>query len=81
MPPCPTITKPTGPPRPVRAPRVPVDTVSGRPVEEAAQIYRAEGFEVQVIDLDVNPIADAMFNTNRIRLVIRDGLVVQATQG
>lgn len=64
-----------------RTPRVPTDIVTGRSVEEIAQLYRAEGFEIQVVDLDVNPIADAMFNTNRIRLVIRDGLVVRATQG
>jgi hypothetical protein len=64
-----------------RTPHVSTDTVTGRPADDVAQLYRADGFEVQVVDLDTNPIVDAMFNAGRIRLAIRNGLVVQASQG
>jgi hypothetical protein len=68
-------------PRRWRAPQVSTDTVSGRPAADVARLYRADGFEVQVVDLDTNPVVDAVFNAGRIRLATRDGLVVQASQG
>jgi hypothetical protein len=68
-------------PRRWRTPQVPTDIVSGRPVDDVAQLYRADGFEVQVVDLDTNPIVDAVFNAGRIRLAARNGRVVQASQG
>jgi hypothetical protein len=55
--------------------------VSGRPADDVAHLYRADGFEVQIVDLDINPIVDAVFNAGRIRLATRNGLVVQASQG
>jgi hypothetical protein len=64
-----------------RTPRVPTDAVSGRSVDDVAQLYHADGFEVQVVDLDVNPVVDAVFNAGRIRLATRNGLVVHASQG
>jgi hypothetical protein len=70
-----------GAPRRWRTPQVSTDTVSGRPAADVAQLYRADGFEVQVVDLDTNPIVDAVFNAGRIRLATRNGLVVQASQG
>jgi hypothetical protein len=68
-------------PRRWRTPQVPTHTVSCRPAADIAQLYRADGFKVQVVDLDTNPVVDAMFNAGRIRLATRDGLVVQASQG
>lgn len=69
----------TGSPR--RTPHLPTADVAGRPAAEVAGLYRAEGFEVQVVDLDRNPVVDAVFITNRIRLAVRDGIVVRASQG
>jgi hypothetical protein len=40
-------------------PQVWTDTVSGRPAADIARLYRADGFEVQVVDLDVNPPGSA----------------------
>jgi hypothetical protein len=68
-------------PRRWRTPEVPTDTVSGRPAADVARLYRADGFEVQVVDLDVNPVVDAVFNAGRIRLATRNGVVVHAAQG
>ena len=72
---------PAAAPRRWRTPRVSTDTVAGRRVDDVAQLYRADGFEVQVVDLDTNPIVDAVFNAGRVRLATRNGLVVQASQG
>ena len=57
------------------------DTVPGRPADDVAQLYRADGFEVQVVDLDTNAIVDAELNAGRIRIATRNGFVVQASQG
>jgi hypothetical protein len=64
-----------------RTPHVSTHTVAGRQADDVAQLYRADGFDVQVVDLDINPVVDAMFNAGRIRLAIRKGLVVEASQG
>jgi len=45
------------------------------------QLYRGDGFEVQVVDLDTNAIVDAELNAGRIRIATRNGFVVQASQG
>lgn len=55
--------------------------MTGRPADDVAELYRADGFEVHVVDLDTNPIVDAVFNAGRIRLATRNGLDVQASQG
>jgi hypothetical protein len=60
---------------------VSTDTVPGRPADDVAQLYRGDGFEVQVVDLDTNAIVDAELNAGRIRIATRNGVVVQASQG
>ena len=62
-------------------PHVPTDDVAGRPAADVAQLYRADGFEVQVVDLDTDAVVDAMLDMNRIRLDTRNGLVVHASWG
>ena len=57
------------------------DTVPGRPAADVAQLYRADGFEVQVVDLDTNAIVDAELNAGRICVATRNGFVVQVSQG
>lgn len=63
----------------MRRPSVPVDQVVGRPVGEVAELYRAEGFEVRVVDLDVNSVTASDLRSNRIFIVVRDGRVVEGT--
>jgi hypothetical protein len=46
---------------------VSTDTVSGRPADDVAQLYRADGFQVQVVALDTNAIVDAELNADRLR--------------
>jgi hypothetical protein len=66
---------------PMRKPRVPIADVIGRPTDDVLDLYRADGFQVQAIDLDTNPVMTADLRFGRIRLFVRDGRVVRASQG
>ena len=68
-------------PRRWRTSHVSTDTLPGRPADDVAQLHRADGFEVQIVDLDVSPDVDAAFQGGRVRLATRNGLVIQAFQG
>jgi hypothetical protein len=43
--------------------------------------YRAEGFTVQIIDPDIHGGIETDLRTDRIRLLIHDGVIVDASQG
>jgi len=64
-----------------RQPRTPVGDVAGRPTDEVAELYRADGFRVQVVEIDDDPVLTMDLRADRIRVFVRDGQVVRATQG
>ena len=66
---------------PMRKPRVPIAEVIGRPADEILDLYRADGFQVQAFDLDTDAVMTADVQFNRIRLFVRNGRVVRASQG
>lgn len=64
-----------------RQPQTPVADVPGRPTDEVAELYRADGFRVQVVEIDDDPVLTMDLRADRIRVFVRDGQVVRATQG
>ena len=56
------------------------DAAAGRPAEEVAAAYRDEGFEVEVHDLEDPYLLHSDLRPHRIRLLVADGRVVDATQ-
>lgn len=64
-------------PEPTVAPR----DVAGRGAEETADLYRADGFHVQVLDVATSRYMTLEYRPDRIRLLVRDGLVVRALRG
>ena len=64
-------------PVPIVAPEATI----GRPVTAVADRYRVEGFTVQIIDPDIHGGVEADLSPNRIRLLVHDGVIVDATQG
>ena len=64
----------------------PVPTIApkstiGQPVAGVADRYRAEGFEVGIIDPDLHGGVTLDLRPNRIRLLVHDGVIVDASQG
>ncbi len=51
----------------------------GHPPDEAVPRLEAEGFQVEFVD--ENSVVTADWRATRIRLVTRDGVVVEARQG
>jgi hypothetical protein len=68
---------PAGWPIPSCAP----ESTIGQPVAAVADRYRAEGFTVQIIDPDIHGGVEADLSPSRIRLLVHDGVIVDATQG
>ncbi len=66
---------------PMRKPRLPIAEVIGRPADEILDLYRADGFQVEALDLDNPSPMTADLRFNRIRLFVRNGRVVEASQG
>jgi hypothetical protein len=62
-------------------PTVRPETTIGQPVPGVADRYRAEGFTVEIVDPDVHGGVDLDLRTDRIRLLVHDGVVVDAAQG
>ena len=56
------------------------DDARGRPIDEVAEIYRGEGFEVEVHHLGDPYLLHSDLRPHRIRLLVTDGRVVDATQ-
>ena len=70
----------TGPRDGWPVPTLAPDDAAGRPVEEVAEPYRDEGFEVEVHDLGGPYALHSDLHPHRIRLLVADGRVVDATQ-
>lgn len=70
----------TGPRDGWPVPTLAPDDAAGRPAEEVAELYRGEGFEVEVHDLGGPYALHADLRPHRIRLLVADGRVVDATQ-
>ncbi|WP_232666792.1 hypothetical protein [Pseudonocardia sp. TRM90224] len=62
-------------------PSVPITDQIGRDVGAVAELYRREGFQVQVLDPDRHGGATADLRPNRIRFLVHDGRIVDAAQG
>jgi hypothetical protein len=58
----------------------PASTI-GEPVAAVADRYRGEGFFVQIIDPDIHGGVELDLSPGRIRLLVHDGVIVDATQG
>jgi hypothetical protein len=58
----------------------PMSTI-GQAVAAVAERYRTEGFTVQIIDPDIHGGVEADLRPSRIRLLVHDGVIVDATQG
>jgi hypothetical protein len=56
------------------------DEAAGRATKEIAELYRREGFEVEIYHLGDPYILNADLRSRRIRLLVHDGRVVDATQ-
>ena len=56
------------------------DQAAGRPTEEVAELYRREGFEVEIYHLGDPFLLNCDLRPHRIRLLVHDGHVVDATQ-
>jgi len=59
--------------------RFDADAMTGRPVADAIEFYRAKGFWV-VVSQDGDPL-DLSLSPGRVRLVARDGKIVSARLG
>ena len=64
----------------------PVPTVApkstiGQPVAGVADRYRDEGFQVEIVDPDLHAGITADLRPNRIRLLVHDDVIVDASQG
>lgn len=70
----------TGPRDGWPVPTLPPDQAAGRPAEEVAEVYRGEGFEVEVHHLEGPYMLHSDLRPHRIRLLVADGRVVDATQ-
>ncbi|GAA1839847.1 hypothetical protein GCM10009836_18810 [Pseudonocardia ailaonensis] len=57
------------------------DDAAGRATEEVAELYRSEGFEVEFHHLGDPYGLESSLDPNRIRLLVHDGHVVDATRG
>jgi hypothetical protein len=53
----------------------------GRAVADAQQRCEADGFDVQVLDLEKHPALTLEFRPNRVRLMTRHGKVEEVLQG
>lgn len=73
--------RPDGRPASWPEPHPSTSDVVGRPTDEATKLYRADGFRVEVIDLDNERGVTLDLRSDRIRLWVRDGRVVSAHQG
>lgn len=60
---------------------MPFTDVIGCDAEEAAELYRADGFIVELLDLDFSTVMTMEYRHNRIRLLTRDDRVVRAHHG
>ncbi len=56
------------------------DQAAGRPTQEVAGVYRSEGFEVEIYHLGDPFLLNSDLRPHRIRLLVHDGHVVDATQ-
>lgn len=56
------------------------DEAAGRPAEEVAEVYRGERFEVEAHHLEGPYMLHSDLRPHRIRLLVADGRVVDATQ-
>lgn len=56
------------------------DQAAGRPTEEVAEMYRSEGFEVEIYHLGDPFLLNSDLRPHRIRLLVHEGHVVDATQ-
>ena len=61
-------------------PSVPPASTIGQPVAAVADRYRAEGFTVEIVDPDIHGGIDADLSPNRIRLLVHDDVIVDASQ-
>jgi hypothetical protein len=59
---------------------VALETTIGQPVAGVADRYLAEGFEVEIVDPDIQGAMTADLRPNRIRLLVHDGVIVDASQ-
>jgi hypothetical protein len=64
-----------------RVPTVRPETTIGQPVTPVADRYRAEGFAVEIIDPDIHGGVEVDLQPDRIRLLVHDAVIVDATQG
>jgi hypothetical protein len=62
-------------------PTIAPQTTIGQPVAAVADRYRAEGFTVQIIDPDIHGGVEADLSPGRIRLLVHDDVIVDASQG
>jgi hypothetical protein len=56
------------------------DQAAGRPPDDVAELYRSEGFEVEIYHLGDPFMLNSDLRPGRIRLLVHDGHVVDATQ-
>lgn len=57
------------------------DQAAGRPTGDVVELYRSEGFEVEIHHLGDPFMLDSDLQPHRIRLLVHDGHVTDATQG
>jgi hypothetical protein len=65
----------------VPEPSFDLDELVGRSADEAAQRLQAEGFFVQLVNLDRSGRVTADLGVNRVRVFTRGGLIESAHQG
>ncbi|TWP48330.1 hypothetical protein FKR81_29010 [Lentzea tibetensis] len=58
-----------------------LSTLSGRPVADAVGRLESDGYDVQVLDLDTNPMVTMDFREDRMRVWHRGGVVDHVTNG
>jgi hypothetical protein len=56
------------------------DQAAGRPTEEVVELYRSEGFEIEIYYLGDPFLLNRDLRPHRIRLLVHEGRVVDATQ-